>query len=528
MVTPTGICVCAIFKDEAPFLREWIVYHRLLGVNKFVLFDNGSTDGGRENVLETSLKDFVTIIDWPERPGQLTAYQNFIENHAPRFEWTAFIDVDEFIHPLLDQDIPQLLLRSGKHSAMLIQWMNFGPAGHRTRPDGLVLDEYTLRIPLESSVNRHVKSIVRSSAIVQQGGCHVAQIRGEPCDADGKTITNTPIQPDVCQETAVINHYYTKSWEDWRKKVGHGRASTSDDPTIQRKLDWFYDYERRATELDARIDRFLPAVRRAMSELQPHTALRGQEPKAHAVRPIYRERAASRPTLIDQAPIEGNTDVSVVEAKIIKVQQFSTNSKFNRDALVLDKILRPAMSQKELELLESFLRCSKHYLEFGTGGSTVLAASHVRETVTSVDSSEAWLAKVAESCVLAETRLVPVLVHVDIGPVRSLGYPADETDKVKWPNYVSAVWDVSDAAISDLCLIDGRFRVASFVSVLLHCSPQVTVMLHDFPERKYYHVVRQFADEIAATDSLVVFRRATNFSAELALEMLDKTKFNPE
>jgi hypothetical protein len=189
--------------------------------------------------------------------------------------------------------------------------------------------------------------------------------------------------------------------------------------------------------------------------------------------------------------------------------------------------LQAVMTKKERDLLTSFLRCSKRYLEFGSGGSTVLAATHVGESAMSVDSSKVWQAKVTQSCATAGTRIVPVMVHVDIGPIRDWGHPVDDRSKDRWPEYASAVWARPQAWTCDLCLIDGRFRVASFISALLHCSPLTTVMIHDFPERPQYHVVRQFADMIATADTLAVFRRRLDFNAERALSVLEEAKFQP-
>lgn len=38
------LSIGAIFKDEAPYLAEWIEFHRLVGVEHFFLYDNLSTD----------------------------------------------------------------------------------------------------------------------------------------------------------------------------------------------------------------------------------------------------------------------------------------------------------------------------------------------------------------------------------------------------------------------------------------------------------------------------------------------------
>ena len=259
-----GIGVCAIFLNEAPFLLEWIAYHKSVGVDRFILFDNGSTDGGKEIVLGSQFRELVTLISWPERPGQLSAYQHCIDHYIASFVWMAFIDIDEFIHPLRDCNLPDLLQRAGAHDAMLIQWMNFGPSGYSLEPEGLVLENYTSRLPIERSVNRHVKSIVRSSGVVGVGGCHIARLKGDPCNADGATVENAAIQQEICADTAVINHYYTKSKATWLAKVGRGRASVADTEK-QRSYDWFHEYEVYATASDTRISRFIPDTRTALA-----------------------------------------------------------------------------------------------------------------------------------------------------------------------------------------------------------------------------------------------------------------------
>jgi hypothetical protein len=35
------LSICAIFRHEAPYLREWIEFHKLIGAERFFLYDNG-------------------------------------------------------------------------------------------------------------------------------------------------------------------------------------------------------------------------------------------------------------------------------------------------------------------------------------------------------------------------------------------------------------------------------------------------------------------------------------------------------
>src|SRR5579863_9708088 len=94
------IAICAIFKDEARDLLEWLAYHTMIGVDQFFLYDNGSSDGGSDLVRRSSFARHVMVTNWPDRPGQLSAYNHFRVHHVASFTWVGFIDIDEFIMPL--------------------------------------------------------------------------------------------------------------------------------------------------------------------------------------------------------------------------------------------------------------------------------------------------------------------------------------------------------------------------------------------------------------------------------------------
>src|SRR3954447_20656259 len=97
--------------------------------------------------------------------------------------------------------------------------------------------------------------------------------------------------------------------------------------------------------------------------------------------------------------------------------------------------MTPHMSDDERRLFRSILMCSRRYLEFGCGGSTHMAASLVKEWVISVDASAEWIEKVRQASVVETGGVRPTLVHVDIGPTAEWGYPSNEDDRARWPDY---------------------------------------------------------------------------------------------
>jgi hypothetical protein len=186
------------------------------------------------------------------------------------------------------------------------------------------------------------------------------------------------------------------------------------------------------------------------------------------------------------------------------------------------------MTERELRLFESFVRCSDRYLEFGSGGSTCFVANIVTESVISVDSSKEWQDKVASWCHMKKTRIVPELFYADIGPLGDWGYPTDASTAERWPAYHGGIWTNSGASNADLYLIDGRFRIACFMQVVLHCEIGSTILLHDFASRPQYHVVKEVAREIATVEDLSVFQPLRERIRATAIDILADHKLRLE
>jgi GT2 family glycosyltransferase len=56
--------------DEARDLREWIEFHRLQGVERFYLYDNGSTDDTEEVVRPYVEEGIAELVPWPHAGAQ--------------------------------------------------------------------------------------------------------------------------------------------------------------------------------------------------------------------------------------------------------------------------------------------------------------------------------------------------------------------------------------------------------------------------------------------------------------------------
>ena len=169
------LSICAIFKDEARYLREWIEFHRLVGVERFFLYDDHSSDGGREAVTPWVSEGLVSVSDCPiplREGGQGWAYADALRRARRLTRWLAFIDVDEFLFSPGGTPLPEVLRDYEQHPGVVVNWQVYGSSGLTVKPDGLVIESFVKRARMQWVRNRRIKSIVDPTRAVRPIGPH--------------------------------------------------------------------------------------------------------------------------------------------------------------------------------------------------------------------------------------------------------------------------------------------------------------------------------------------------------------------
>ncbi|WAC41239.1 glycosyltransferase family 92 protein [Pedobacter sp. SL55] len=236
-ITPEHyLSICAIAKNEGPYFEEWITWHRNLGVEKFYIYDNESTDNTKE-VLEPYIKaGLVEYTFWPGMKQQLMTYDHCLEKHRLHTRWIAVIDLDEFIVPIKDKSIPDFLKRFEEFAAVEINWLVYGSGGAKYKEKGKVMERFKKHSRPEEWANRHVKSIVDPRRVFSFIGCHeVARSSGKTADPHGNVVTQHFRDREPQQDVIRINHYAVKSYEEFLQKRSRGRARALE----QRDLGYF-------------------------------------------------------------------------------------------------------------------------------------------------------------------------------------------------------------------------------------------------------------------------------------------------
>jgi hypothetical protein len=183
------------------------------------------------------------------------------------------------------------------------------------------------------------------------------------------------------------------------------------------------------------------------------------------------------------------------------------------------------MHQREIALLESFLAKSASYFEFGMGGSTYLAAQLVRERVAAIDSSVEWIDQVRQAIGNPLGKRID-LRHIDIGPLGGWGTPLSRTRQEHLFHKYSLAIEANGHF--DLCLVDGRFRIASFMQALIMAEPDTVLAIHDYQVRPKYHLVEEFARPISECQQLTFFVRRRGMDEYKAVECAEAYRLDPD
>lgn len=220
------IAVCAIAKNEGEYFKEWLDWHIGIGVEKFFIYDNESTDETRE-ILKTYIeRGLVEYVYYPGHRKQLEAYDECLKRYRFDTRWLAFIDLDEFIVPEKGKKLPDILRQFADRPLIEVNWICYGSGGQRNREPGKVMERFTYHSNPDASINRHVKSIVNPRRIFNMIGCHEAsRIDGKGVDGNGEEIKKSWKDRTPVHSLIKINHYAVKSYEEFLDKRGRGRAS---------------------------------------------------------------------------------------------------------------------------------------------------------------------------------------------------------------------------------------------------------------------------------------------------------------
>ena len=257
------LAATAVFQNEAPYLREWLEYHRLVGVEHFYLYNNLSTDDYMSALQSYIDEGYVDLYDWPlgstdvaiYGPIQLDIYRDAFTKAD--CHWLVILDSDEFFVPNQHDTLPELLHAFDNQpdiGGIVLPWVFFGTSDVAKIPDDQLMIETLLnnggvewKGPRHEVLNTAFhKSIVRPYLV-----SHVPN----PHHCDFITGIRNHI---LWSEFGQVNHYWTRDeYYLYNYKIPR-RENWGTSTSIV--LDWAASMNF-ATDFHLSIQRFVPELR---------------------------------------------------------------------------------------------------------------------------------------------------------------------------------------------------------------------------------------------------------------------------
>ena len=230
-VTEYVLSITAIVKNEADYILEWLEYHRMVGITHFYIYDNDSTDHLYEKLKGYIDRRIVTYIRWTGEAQQLRAYNDALNNYKYDTKYMAFIDIDEFLVPILDKNLPDIVDEIFNEidyvGGIGVNWRVYGSSFHDTKMPGLIIENYKYRSEdfERAGANFHIKTICDPRRMSRMVNPHYGKyLEGFYCTSENGSIIFGPFFYDGMCRKLRINHYVIKSKEEYIKRQLKGKA----------------------------------------------------------------------------------------------------------------------------------------------------------------------------------------------------------------------------------------------------------------------------------------------------------------
>lgn len=241
------LAIVAIAKNESEYIREWVAFHKVIGISVIFLYDNDSDDNMKHEISDFIEEGFVVYRQIAGKKRQFDAYNDALKMYGNDCRYMAFIDCDEFLCPVTkDTKIIDVLNSAFKRNRSAggigINWCMYGSSGYDKKPEGLLIERFLYRANIERTTNEEnstiIKSVVIPKCVQYFHHPHYPEYTFGKC---GYSLEGNPIYGpyNIIKEYGAIrlNHYFTKSREQWEKRRSLGTA----DFGCYRTMEQFYE-----------------------------------------------------------------------------------------------------------------------------------------------------------------------------------------------------------------------------------------------------------------------------------------------
>ena len=190
--------------------------------------------------------------------------------------------------------------------------------------------------------------------------------------------------------------------------------------------------------------------------------------------------------------------------------------------LAVEVIPRPELTMPAAEA--ALLRAASAadvILEYGVGGSTVMAVEMAGKTITSLETDQLWVDALNGWFEQNPCKSSPDIVWANIGPTKAWGRPANDEHWNEYAKYPLEIWSLNEIPRPDVVLVDGRFRAGCVLATAFNCTQKTRVLVDDYMRRPSYHRVEKYVGAPRLVGRMAEFEiTPTPIPAEHLLEII--------
>ena len=262
-VESKDVAICAIVRCENKYLVEWCSHHLRLGVKKIFIYDNGHGDEEKPDKVLAAMQitGQVEICDSRNVGGtfniQDAVYMDCYERHGHDYAWMGFIDIDEFVMIKGRVKLPTLL-NGLTADVVVLAWQMMTDNGHLHYSSKDVVKRFTepAKKPRYPGGEEFVKCFVRGGlgniVFSSQPHCPTAP-KLKVVNIKGESVKQYPTVERPVYDIAWVNHYHTKSAEEFVEKCRRGfpNGDAYTDDYLKKATDYFFALNERTPEKEA-------------------------------------------------------------------------------------------------------------------------------------------------------------------------------------------------------------------------------------------------------------------------------------
>lgn len=213
--------IVAIVKNEHRFIKEWVDYHLALGFDDIYIYEDYRSDShaqifeGYEHVHVAPVST-IGVPDYNGTRVQGELYTKSLTMFKDKYDWILFSDIDEFL--VLEVPLQELCEEFNDYTGILLDWKVYTANGHTKRPEGNVVDNYTEELDPDILIDRapiwNKKSFVNINKA--EKWYRLPHIIKDGVNVD---LNNDPNRKGKVFQKAWLNHYFSKSWEDFVERI---------------------------------------------------------------------------------------------------------------------------------------------------------------------------------------------------------------------------------------------------------------------------------------------------------------------